>query len=228
MHGLAIRTRGLVHIYHAEGHDVAALSGVDLDGLTRGAAISRDSHLEVWLEDDPELVSAVQAALREGGIGLTDVRRYAAIRQAYEDTVARWSLALGAAVAPAVALLALLVLLVLAAIGWRTRARDLAVLRLNGVGRGTVGRMAVWSRLPAVLVAVVGGVLAGIGGAVLAMPDVTLLPAPPDVPVLDTATSWPAVAAVTAVCLVVLPAVAALTGVAVARHAHVDRVREGG
>ncbi len=31
MHGLAIRTRGLVHIYHAEGHDVAALSGVDLD-----------------------------------------------------------------------------------------------------------------------------------------------------------------------------------------------------
>jgi len=30
MHGLAIRTRGLVHIYHAEGHDVAALSGVDL------------------------------------------------------------------------------------------------------------------------------------------------------------------------------------------------------
>ncbi|MBD3926224.1 ATP-binding cassette domain-containing protein [Nocardioides cavernae] len=31
MPGLAIRTRGLVHIYHAEGHDVAALSGVDLD-----------------------------------------------------------------------------------------------------------------------------------------------------------------------------------------------------
>jgi ABC-type lipoprotein export system ATPase subunit len=31
MPGLAIRTRGLVHIYHAEGHDVAALSGIDLD-----------------------------------------------------------------------------------------------------------------------------------------------------------------------------------------------------
>ena len=31
MSGLAIRTRGLVHIYHAEQHDVAALSGVDLD-----------------------------------------------------------------------------------------------------------------------------------------------------------------------------------------------------
>lgn len=31
MAGLAIRTRGLVHVYRAEGHDVAALSGVDLD-----------------------------------------------------------------------------------------------------------------------------------------------------------------------------------------------------
>lgn len=29
--GLSVRTRGLVHIYRAEGHDVAALSGVDLD-----------------------------------------------------------------------------------------------------------------------------------------------------------------------------------------------------
>ena len=30
MTGLAVRTHGLVHIYRAEGHDVAALSGVDL------------------------------------------------------------------------------------------------------------------------------------------------------------------------------------------------------
>ncbi|MFL6062189.1 MAG: ABC transporter ATP-binding protein [Marmoricola sp.] len=31
MSGLPVFTRGLVHIYRAEGHDVAALSGVDLD-----------------------------------------------------------------------------------------------------------------------------------------------------------------------------------------------------
>lgn len=31
MNPLSIRTHGLVHIYQAEGHDVAALSGVDLD-----------------------------------------------------------------------------------------------------------------------------------------------------------------------------------------------------
>jgi len=28
--GLSVRTRGLVHLYHSEGHDVAALAGVDL------------------------------------------------------------------------------------------------------------------------------------------------------------------------------------------------------
>ena len=201
---------------------------VDLDALTRGASITPDSHLEVWLDDDPALVEAVQAALIDQGVAVTDVRRYSTIRQAYHDTVATWSLALGAAVAPAVGLLALLVLLVLAVIGWRARARDLAVLRLNGVSARTTRRLGVWARLPAVLVAVVGGVLAGLGGAVLAMPDVEFLPTPPDVPVLDVATSWPAVLAVTAGCLVVLPAVAALTGLVVARRAHVERVREGG
>ena len=29
--GLAVSTHGLVHIYRSEGHDVAALAGVDLD-----------------------------------------------------------------------------------------------------------------------------------------------------------------------------------------------------
>ena len=200
---------------------------VDLDAVTRGAAITRDSHLEIWMEDSTELVSSVRAALGERDITTTDVRRYTDIRASYDDSVSSWSLALGAAVAPAVLLLALLVLLVLALIGWRARARDLAILRLNGVGRRTTRRLAVWAQLPAVLVAVVGGVLAGVAGAALAMPDVAFLPAPAEVPVVDVATSWPAVVAVSVVCLVVLPAVAALTGLAVARRAHVERVREG-
>ena len=201
---------------------------VDVDAVTRGAAITRDTRLEVWLEDDAELVAAVRTALREQAIAVSDVRRHADIRQSYADTVASWSLALGAAVAPAVVLLALLVLLVLAAIGGRTRARDLAVLRLNGVDRRTTRRLAVWAQLPAVLVAVAAGVAAGLGGAVLAMPDVAFFPAPPDVPVTDTSTSWPAVLAVTATCAVVLLTVAVAAGLVVARRAHVERVREGG
>lgn len=200
---------------------------VGLESLVRGASITPDSHLEVWLDDDRALEDAVEGALLDQGIAVTDARRYSEVRQAYRDTVASWSLALGAAVAPAVALLALLVLLVLALIGWRARARDLAVLRLNGVGRATTRRLAVWPQLPPVLVAVAGGVLAGLAGAEVAMPDVTLLPTPPEVPLVDLATSWPAVLAVAAVCLVVLPASAALAGLVVVRQAHVERVREG-
>ena len=201
---------------------------VGLESLVRGASITPDSHLEVWLDDGPALEEAVRGALLERGIAVTEARRYADIRQTYRDTVASWSLALGAAVAPAVALLALLVLLVLALIGWRTRARDLAVLRLNGVGRATTRRLAVWTQLPPVLVAVAGGLLAGLAGAKVAMPDVTLLPAPAEVPLIDLATSWPAVLAVAAACLVVLPAAAAVGGLVVVRQAHVERVREGG
>lgn len=199
---------------------------VDLDAVTRGQDITFDTRTEVWLVDDPELVEAVVAALGDRGIAVTDVRRYATIRQSYEDTVASWSLALGAAVAPAVMLLALLVLLVLAVIGWRSRARDLAILRLNGAGPRTTRRLAVWAQPPAVLVGIVGGVAAGLAGALLAMPDVSFLPSPPETPVVDVATSWPAVTWVAAVCLVVLPSVAALAGLAVARRADLERARE--
>ena len=75
-------------------------------------------------------------------------------------------------------LIALLVLLVLAATGWRDRARDLAILRLNGAGRRTTRRLAVWAQLPAILLAVAAGVAAGLVGAALAMPDVCVLPRP--------------------------------------------------
>ena len=60
------------------------------------------------------------------------------------------------------------------------------------------------------------------------MPDIPFFPTRPDVPVVDPATSWPAVLGVAAACLVVLPAAAALAGRAVARRAHLERVRETG
>lgn len=204
---------------------IAALA--DLDAVTRGATISNDSRLEVWLADDPALVAAVRTNLQEREILVGGTRRYTTIRRGYEESVASWSLALGAAVAPAVGLLALLVLLVLAVIGWRTRARDLAVLGLAGVRRRTTLRLATWAQVPAVLLAVVGGVLAGLGGAVLAMPDVAFFPAPPEVPVVDTSTAWPTVFVVAAVCLLLLLSAAAVAGVAVHRRAHLERVKDG-
>ena len=199
---------------------------VDLDAISRGSQITFDSHAEVWLVDDPELLDAVVASLGERGIAVLDVRRFSTIRQTYEDTVATWSLALGAVVGPAVILIALLVLLVLAVTGWRDRARDLAILRLNGAGLRTTRRLAVWAQLPAILLAVVAGLGAGLAGAALAMPDVSFFTAPPQTPVVDPATSWPAVFYVAAACFAMLPAAAALAGRAIARRAQLERVRK--
>ena len=199
---------------------------VDLDAVSRGSDITYDSHVEVWLVDDPELLTAVETSLRERGISVTDVRRFSTIRQAYQDTVATWSLALGAVVGPAVILIALLVLVVLAVTGWRDRARDLAILRLNGAERRTTRRLAVWAQLPAVLLAIVVGGAAGLAGAALAMPDVSFFPAPPVTPVVDATTSWPAVLYAAVACSAVLVAAAALAGWAIARRAHLELVRE--
>jgi hypothetical protein len=199
---------------------------VDLEAITRGVEVTYDAHAEVWLVDDPDLLTAVATSLRERGIAVADVRRASTIRQTYQDTVATWSLSLGAVIGPAVVLNALLVLLVLAVTGWRDRARNLAILRLNGAGRRTTRRLAVWAQLPAILLAIAVGVAAGTVGAALAMPDVSFFPARPEVPVVDVATSWPAVLYVAAACLAVLPAAAALAGRAVASRAHYERVTE--
>ncbi len=199
---------------------------VDLDALSRGSEVTFDAHVEVWMLDDPELLASVDASLGEHGVAVAAVRRSSEVRQAYEDTVPTWSLAMGAALGPAVMLIALLVLLVLTITGWRERARTLAILRLNGAGRRTIRRLAVWDQLPAIVLAVAAGAVAGVVGARLATPDVSFFPTPPEVPVVDTTIAWPLVLLVAATCMLVLPAAAALAGLAVAHRAHPDLVTE--
>ncbi|MCK9824627.1 hypothetical protein NOCD_14170 [Nocardioides cavernae] len=199
---------------------------VDLDAISRGSDVTVDAVPQVWMVDDARLLESVEGALSARGIAVTDVRRATTVRQGYADTVPAWSLALGAVVGPAVILVSLLVLLVLAATRWRETARNLAILRLEGARRRTTRWLAVLAPLPALVLAVAAGVAAGVIGAALAMPDVPFLPAPPDIPVLDTATAWPAVARAALACAVLLPAVAALAGRAVAGRAHLERVKE--
>ena len=201
---------------------------VDLDAISRGAQFTADAHVEVWLVDDEALEADVVDALNRRGITVSDERRYMTIRQTYQDTVATWSLALGAAVGPAVILLALLVLLVIAVTGWRDRARDLAILRLDGVGRRTTRRLAVWAQLPTVLLAIATGVAAGVVGAALAMPNVSFFSTRPQAPVIDPSTAWPAVLGAAVACFVVLSAAVALAGLVAARRAHYERVKENG
>lgn len=211
---------------------VPAMSGrsalMDLDAATRGRDITFDTHLEVWLDDDPALVAAVEDSLRVGGVAITDVRQHASVARSYARTVPTWSLALGAVVGPAVVLLAVLVLLVLAVIGWRERSRDLAILRLNGAGRRTTSLLAVCAHLPAVVLGVGAGLGSGLAGAALAMPDVTFFAEPPSTPVVDPSIAWTAALATALVCLVVLVLVPALAGRVVAARAHLERVREAG
>jgi len=199
---------------------------VSLDALTRGSAFSFDSRLEVWSDDAPDLVAALRTSLRDGGIGVTGVRRHGTIRQSYDDTVATWSLGLGALLGPAVVVVALLVILILAVIGWRQRAQELAVLRLHGADRRTILLLAGWAPVPALVLAVVGGAAAGLLGARLAMPDVAFFPSPPATPVVVLSTAWPVVAAAVLACAVTFPLLASLTGVATARRAGLSRVGE--
>lgn len=199
---------------------------VDLDGLSRGERFTHDSRLEVWLADDPGLVAAVRAALADRGIAVTGERRLATVRRSYDDTVAGWSLVLGAVVGAAAILVGLLVLLVLAVTGWRERSRDLAALRLNGASRRTTRRIASLAQVPAVVLAVGAGVVSGLVGGALAMPDVPFFTTPPEVPVVDLDTSWRAVLGAAVACLVALPTAAVLAGRVVARRAHLERVKE--
>jgi hypothetical protein len=199
---------------------------VSLDAISRGAQVGYESRVEVWLVDDPDLLADVRSALREQGITATGVRRLSTIRETYQQTVATWSLALGAVVGSAALLIALLVLLVLAVTGWRERSRDLAILRMNGARRSTARRLAVWAQQPAVVLAVVVGVVSGLLGASLAMPDVALFTTPPTAPVVDLATSWPAVLLAAAAALVLLPAGAALAGRRIAARARLERVKD--
>jgi hypothetical protein len=97
---------------------------------------------------------------------------------------------------------------------------------MGGATRRTARRLAVWAQLPTILLAVVAGVVSGVVGGHVAMPDVPFFSVPPETPVVDLATSWPAVLCVAAAYLVVLPTAAALAGRAIARRAHLERVRE--
>ena len=90
---------------------------------------------------------------------------------------------------------------------------------MNGASVRTVRRLAVCAQLPGVLLAIVVGVAAGIVSATLAMPDVAFFPTPPETPVVDPTTSWPAVLLVAVTCFVLLPPAAALAGRSVARRA---------
>ena len=196
-----------------------------------GAEITFDARAEVWLVDDPALVAAVRASLRERGDRRdrrTPLRRRSGRRTTTRSPPgasrsAPWS------GRPSL-LIALLVLLVLAVTGWRDRARDLAVLRLNGAGARTTRRLAVVGPAAGRAARRRRRRRARAGRRRAGDARRRVLPGAAGRSRSSTpATSWPAVLArrrgLRSSCC---PAAAALAGRAVARRAHLERVRETG
>lgn len=199
----------------------------NLDTLERGRQVSPAAQVEIWFADDDEaLYDEVVAALGERDIAVAASTTLAETRRGYDETTPAWSLQLAALVGALAILIALLVLLVSAISGWRLRTRDLAALRMSGLARRSVRRVAVAAQLPAVLVGVLAGTLAGLVGAQLAMPLVPLFATAPEVSTEDLSTAWWAAGGAAAGAVLVLGVGSVLIGRALASRAELRRLRE--
>jgi putative ABC transport system permease protein len=199
----------------------------DLDALERGRQVSSIGEISVWFaEADEGLLDQVTDALADRGVGVADAFTVADIRRSYDESAAAWSLELAALVGLLAVLIELLALVVSAASGWRGRTRDLAALRMSGVGRRSIRSMAVAAQMPAVLVGVVAGAVSGLLGARLAMPIVPLFATAPEVSTLDLGTAHVAVLVAVGASLLVLCVGSLVIGRALSGRAQLQRLRE--
>jgi putative ABC transport system permease protein len=199
----------------------------DLETLQRGRQVSPDARTEIWLaDDDPALLEEVTQALAGRGIAVAGTRTFDDALHGFDESTPAWSLQLSALVGAVAILIALLVLLISAISAWRLRTRDLAALRMSGLASRSVRRVAVAAQLPAVIVGVLAGTVAGLVGAGLAMPLVPLFAVDPEVSTLDLGTAWPAAALAALAALLVLGVGGAMIGRALAARAELQRLRE--
>lgn len=199
----------------------------NLETMQRGRQVSPAAQVQVWFADQDEaLYDEVAAALDDRGIAVAASQTLSETQRGYDETTPAWSLQLAALVGALAILIALLVLLVSAISGWRLRTRDLAALRMSGLPGRAVRRVAVAAQLPAVLVGVFAGTLAGLVGAQLAMPLVPLFATAPEVSTEDLGTAWWAAGAAAVGAVVVLGVGSLLIGRALAGRAELRRLRE--
>jgi hypothetical protein len=189
-----------------------------------GALLDDDAVLQVWTSrSDAKTRARLTAALEHQRLVVTHVARTADARHRLDDSATSWSLLLGILVGGACLLVAALGLAVAGAASWRPRARDLAILRLNGVGVADLRWIAVGEQLPTIPVAVVAGTATGVLAAHFALPSLPLLPHDPQVDLIDLSPAWPIVLTVGAVSLAVLCAVGAVVAWLVERRAGSER-----
>lgn len=204
----------------------AAIADLGLAERT-GAALSDDALLQVWLaRTDRELLDRVRSALAVHHLQVADVARASEVRRELDRSAATWSLQLGVLVGAAGLLVAVLGAVIAGAGSWRSRARDLAALRLNGVALSDVRRISVVEQVPSMVAAVLAGAVIGVVAAHYALPTLPLLPADPPVDLIDLSPAWRVVLLLGAVAAVVLGLVGWAAARAVAGAARPERIEE--
>jgi hypothetical protein len=200
---------------------------VNLDAVERGVGLDSSDQVSVWLgRTDPRLAHRVRAALADHHLRVAGDLSVDEQRTVYDRSAAAWSLALGVVAGVVALLIALLVMVVIAVTTWRGRTRDLAALRMAGLGTRRIRGVAVAGQLLAVVVAVVAGALTGLLGAQLALDGIPMFTRAPEVGTLDLATSWPAVLVAGAAALVLLAVAGLAIGRRLAGSALLTRLRE--
>jgi hypothetical protein len=202
----------------------ATLADLDL-ALRSGVDLGDHAELQVWFSrEDGAALAAVTQALHARNVDVTAVHRVSAARRLLDDSASAWSMQLGVLVGIACLLVAGLGLAIAGAASWRTRARDLAILRLNGLTGPDVRRVSLGEQLPMVVVSVLAGAGVGVLAAHYALPTLPLLPADPQVDLIDLSAAWGVVLVLVGVAAVVLCTVGAAIAALVARRASPERV----
>jgi hypothetical protein len=199
---------------------VAARSGVPLDP---------QAELQLWFDrDDPALLTRVQRAADARHMSVLRVDRESDALDELEQSASAWSLQLGVLVGVACLLVAALGVGIAGAASWRTRARDLAVLRLHGSPSSRLTQVSLGEQLPVILVAVLAGSASGMLAARVAASSVPLLPTAPAADLLDTSLDWPVVLVLGLVAAVALSALGWFVGALLVRRTTLDRLVDAG
>lgn len=146
---------------------------------------------QLWISDvSPGAVEHVREVLAEEDLPVSSVTTTDEADRVYDDSASGWGLQLALIGGGLAVLLAGLVLVILAVTGWRATVRDLAALRISGVGRRAVARAVRAEHLVSVAVGVLLGALCALAGSWIALPSIPLFTAPAAVPAAGLAPAW--------------------------------------
>lgn len=223
--GVSVWMTRLLGIPYAPGGG-ANVAFVSLDALMVRTPNLTAGQGQVWLAN-PQETSAVTAALQTHGVHVVNTVTRDGRRRLFDNSASAWGLQLALVVGVAAVIIAGLVLALVAATSWRTRARDYAALRTSGMKLKTLTQASVTEQCLMVLISVIIGVSSGIAAAAVAVPLIPFFTTPSDTFPIDTSPALSSIVLAAVAALVVLMAAAAATGAALAGQAAYQRLADG-